>query len=62
MDEVAHRNLVKTRERWLHPAPGATTTVGLFDENFPPHEQLPRTFEIHFRLVEEEWAPRVAMW
>lgn len=53
--EVAHGNLTKTRDRWhtrgadgLLPGRG----VKLFDESFPPQEQLPR----HFRAPLTEMA------
>lgn len=58
---IAGDNLIKTRQRWLHPNTGAVIPVGLFDANRPTAEQLPRRFTIHFRVHEEGWAQRVRM-
>jgi NTP pyrophosphatase (non-canonical NTP hydrolase) len=44
LGEVAQKNLVKTRSRWLPPAAPAP----LFDEGRQPAEQLPRTFTFSF--------------
>lgn len=45
--EAAKRNTLKTASRW--PGPGERTRVGLFDEELPEEEQLPRRLEIEFR-------------
>ena len=48
LDDIAAKNLEKTRTRWLLPEQRA----GLFDEGREPNEQLPRQFE--YRYVERE--------
>lgn len=47
LDAIAAQNLVKTRDRW--PPDGSEAVYRLFDEGYPPSEQLPRRFtaEIH---------------
>jgi hypothetical protein len=58
---IARDNLVKTRQRWLHPRSGAVTPVDLFDADRPTSERLPRQFTIHFHVHEQGWAQRVRM-
>jgi hypothetical protein len=58
---IARDNLVKTRQRWLHPRCGAVTPVGLFDTDRPTGEQFPRQFTIVFRVQDDGWAQRVSM-
>jgi NTP pyrophosphatase (non-canonical NTP hydrolase) len=41
--EIAAANLAKTRDRW--PPAGHADRYQLFDDNFPLHEQLPRSFQ-----------------
>ena len=45
LDEAAHRNIVKTLGRW----PDEPDWGPLFDEAFPPEEQLPRRMTMIFR-------------
>jgi len=47
LEEVARKNLHKVRSRWALPV-GAQ--IPLFDEDCKPEEQLPRHFEIDFRI------------
>ena len=42
LSAVAALNLTKTRDRW--PPPGASDRYGLFDDDFPLDQQLPRKF------------------
>lgn len=41
---IAARNLAKTRDRW--PPDGTDAPYQLLDEDFPPEEQLPRSFTV----------------
>ena len=45
LSDVAQKNLQKTQGRWLPQS----TTPQLFDEGFPPNEQLPREFVAEIR-------------
>jgi NTP pyrophosphatase (non-canonical NTP hydrolase) len=45
LDEAAHRNIVKTLGRW----PDEPDWGALFDEAYPPEEQLPRRMTMIFR-------------
>jgi hypothetical protein len=45
LEDLARRNLKKIGDRWAGPNP---KYVDLFDEGMPPHEQLPRQFDIQF--------------
>lgn len=45
LSDVAQKNLQKTQARWLPQS----TTPQLFDEGFPPKEQLPREFVAEIR-------------
>lgn len=47
LEEVARRNLHKVRARWALPV---GVQIPLFDEECKPSEQLPRHFEIDFRI------------
>jgi NTP pyrophosphatase (non-canonical NTP hydrolase) len=47
LEEVARRNLHKVRSRWALPV---GTQISLLDEDCKPQEQLPRHFEIDFRV------------
>lgn len=45
LEDVARDNILKTHGRW----PGSNPTYHpLLDDEFPPHERLPRAFEIEF--------------
>jgi NTP pyrophosphatase (non-canonical NTP hydrolase) len=44
LDDVVRQNLEKIEERWL----GGPANPRFYDDNFPPHEQLPREFEFNF--------------
>lgn len=44
LEEIAQKNVMKTRARWLTPDQRAP----LFDEGREPTEQLPRTFEYRY--------------
>ena len=53
LQEIARNNLAKTHDRWISDKSASTLAVAgtcLFDEQFPPREQLPRKFEV---LIEE---------
>lgn len=52
LDEIAGKNLEKTRDRWLLQRPNGDTR-SYFDATFPPQEQLPRQFEATFSQVGE---------
>ena len=45
LEEIAKHNLTKTGNRW-HPPLANTPKRALFDELFPPNEQLPRTMDV----------------
>jgi NTP pyrophosphatase (non-canonical NTP hydrolase) len=47
LEEVARKNLHKVRSRWALPV---GTQIQLFDAGCKPEEQLPRHFEIDFRV------------
>jgi hypothetical protein len=49
LSDVAQGNLKKTQARWLPQS----TTPQLFDEEFPPHERLPREFVAGIRDFDE---------
>jgi NTP pyrophosphatase (non-canonical NTP hydrolase) len=54
LEDIAHGNLTKTRERWwTHENTDLSQGTGarLFDEDFPSHEQFPRYFEIRLEEV-----------
>jgi NTP pyrophosphatase (non-canonical NTP hydrolase) len=57
MDDIAASNLEKTRGRWLDDA----TAPALFDEGFPPGEQLPRQFEVRFDYENSTGQSRVVI-
>jgi NTP pyrophosphatase (non-canonical NTP hydrolase) len=42
LEQIAQQNLCKTRDRW--PPDGSTPPYRLFDDEYPPEEQLPRRF------------------
>ena len=45
LEDVASYNLTKTRDRW-QPGNAGVCQRRLFDEGFPPQEQLPRHMEV----------------
>lgn len=47
LDQIAHTNLAKTRDRW--PPDGAGPAYHLYDEDFDELEQLPRRFVAELR-------------
>jgi NTP pyrophosphatase (non-canonical NTP hydrolase) len=57
LDQIAEKNLAKTRERWLPPDHRAP----LFDEDRAPSEQLPRDFEYSYGRVDETGATKVRL-
>lgn len=57
LEGVAELNLRRTSERW--PAPGEDVPASLFDDDFPPEEQLPRLASVSFREVEVEGRVKV---
>lgn len=56
LDQIATSNLAKVRSRWL-PA----SNYGLFDEDFPPEDQLPRTFEFTLAYKTVEGVEKVVL-
>jgi len=48
LEEIARKNLAKIQDRWLDQ-PNDLFGQKLFDENFPPQEQFPRSFLIEVR-------------
>lgn len=48
LDVIAGENLRKAKSRWLPPQSSQPDRMRLFDETFPPSEQLPRYFEVEF--------------
>ena len=48
LEEIAQKNLEKTRNRWTE---SPESEYNLFDENFPLNERLPREFDIEFREI-----------
>jgi NTP pyrophosphatase (non-canonical NTP hydrolase) len=57
LEDVATRNLTKVSERWL-----PSKMVGLFDEDCPTHEQLPRTFTAEFRNAGQGVNPKLSLY
>lgn len=56
---IAELNLRRTSERW--PGPGETLPTSLFDDKYPPAEQLPRTVSIRFQEVDVAGQVKVEM-
>jgi len=48
LDAIAVENLGKAKGRWLPPQSGRSDRTRLFDDDFPPSEQLPRRFQLEF--------------
>jgi len=59
LDQIAADNLTKTQDRWPTERP---TQVRLFDEDYPPGEQLPRQFEVELRQIVEGENVKVECW
>jgi NTP pyrophosphatase (non-canonical NTP hydrolase) len=60
LSDIADDNLRRNRERWLPSATGQK--VHLYDAPYPPAEQLPRKFRIHFvPFTEADGVPHVKM-
>ena len=57
LSEIAERNLLKTRNRWIVKEEGSTHR-NLYDASFPPLEQLPRRMDV---LINEEGSSKVRM-
>jgi NTP pyrophosphatase (non-canonical NTP hydrolase) len=57
LEEVAIANLQKTSDRWLEDR----TSPDFFDSEYPPGEQLPRQFEVHFGYSDAERRTRVVI-
>jgi NTP pyrophosphatase (non-canonical NTP hydrolase) len=55
LEEVAVANLQKTSDRWLEDR----TSPDFFDSEYPPSEQLPRQFEVHFGYSDAERRTKV---
>jgi len=50
LEEIAEKNLLKTKERWENQ-PVLTKVLRFFDDGFPSKQQLPRKFEVRFREI-----------
>jgi NTP pyrophosphatase (non-canonical NTP hydrolase) len=57
MEEIARKNLAKTRTRWLPPDRRAP----LFDEDREPDEQLPRRFEYRYEYRDIKGKQKVVL-
>ncbi len=60
LEEIALRNLVKTKARWGNFRP-ADQGRPLLDEGYPAKEKFPRTFVIHFRETKQRRRARVTL-
>lgn len=56
LSTVAHKNLEKTRARWL-PSDGSPPLS--FDEGFPEGQRLPEQFEVRFETVGDQVVMRI---
>jgi NTP pyrophosphatase (non-canonical NTP hydrolase) len=61
LEEIAKANLRKASNRWLPAQMAQPGRLRLFDEAFPPTEQLPRRFRIEFSEDVSEEGVRVRM-
>ncbi len=59
LDSVAQLNLSRIAERW--PAPGSEQPAKLLDDDYPPHEQLPRHLTISFEERDISGRPKMVM-
>jgi NTP pyrophosphatase (non-canonical NTP hydrolase) len=57
LDQIAKKNLVKTRDRWLEKNAARV----LFDEKYLDHERLPRHFEYTFSYAETKGVQKVVL-
>lgn len=57
LDEIAQKNLDKTRARWLK----RQSSRALFDADYPAHEQLPREFEYTFAYCTVEGTEKIVL-
>lgn len=57
LSDIATRNLLKTRSRWIVEPEGSTDRT-LYDASFPPSEQIPRHMDV---LINEEGSSKVRM-
>jgi NTP pyrophosphatase (non-canonical NTP hydrolase) len=57
LEEVAVANLQKTSDRWLEDR----TSPDFFDSEYPPGEQLPRQFEVHFGYSDAKHRTKVVV-
>ncbi len=57
MDDIAGKNLVKTRERWLR----SKGPRALFDEGYESHERLPREFTYTFAYATVDGIEKVVL-
>lgn len=55
-NDIAEKNLRKINQRWKQ-----TDNYSLFDDEFPPEEQLPRKFKIYVEEYEEDDSIRVKL-
>lgn len=60
LEDIARRNLAKTKARWEKFERVASRRPFL-DEKFPVHEQFPRTFVITFRESKNGRRPKIAL-
>lgn len=60
LNDIAARNLKRTRERW--PSQGEREPARLLDEDFPEEEQLPRQTSVYFLDAVESNRPRVRIY
>jgi NTP pyrophosphatase (non-canonical NTP hydrolase) len=64
LEDIALKNLTKTRDRWQsiqEKLDAPHLDFGLLDEQFPPHEQLPRQFRVSFDEVKQGNSVRVLL-
>lgn len=59
LDAVAQLNLSRIAERW--PAPGTEQPAKLLDDDYPPHEQIPRQLTISFEERQIKNRPKMVM-
>ena len=64
LEDIARKNLTKTRERWesiQDKLDNPLLVFGLLDEQFPLQEQLPRQFRVSFEEVRQGSSVRVVL-
>ncbi|WP_437914808.1 MazG nucleotide pyrophosphohydrolase domain-containing protein [Sorangium sp. So ce302] len=57
LETIAHKNIEKTRDRWVGESPAAV----LFDDACEPHQQLPRSFAYIIAYREVNGAHKVVL-